>query len=171
MVFYCRHDLDYFNKFKDKEYLGNDFKCSPIIVCLGCIEQYNWIKSQMKKRLKNYDGENLLWLWTKLPNEKRQWGENEKGKTFVVLEVNIPREDVLFSDFKTWEMILKESQILEYKEESIDKKESWERVFDLKWLKKYGGDYTKVEIIQGTTGKIPMKNIKIVRYESENKLL
>lgn len=169
MIFYCVHELEYINKFKDKEYLENDLSYSELYKYPNFARAYKWMEHKMRQRLKNYDGENLLWLWTTLPEEISDFNEWDIGKTFVTLKVDIPEEDVLLSDFIAWHYILNNAPIKFYEGENIKKKPSWERIFDFKLLKRYGSYITDSNDIQGTTGKIPMKNVEIIRYQTITK--
>lgn len=166
MKFYAIHELSYINKFKDKEYLENDLKESYFYSNdINFKRAYDWLIGQMKKRLPNYDGKNLLWLWTKKPDWNKKdcfWDIDDINKDFVLLEIDLPVEKVLLSDFSSWHFILNNWTIEFYDGENIDKVESWNRIFYFKLLKEKGNYCSDMDTIQGTTGKIPMKNIKII---------
>lgn len=118
--------------------------------------QYDWLVAQMEQRIgKRPKGVSYpVWAWyqregrRKKPDLRQErWGNGWKGDRFVCMEVEIPDELVLLSDFDGWSIILLDSLISETKEEddtlsqvysslsTAEQKEmmerNWERVFDL----------------------------------------
>jgi len=119
--------------------------------------QYNWLVEQMKKRIGDpptgvtYP----VWAWycwegaRKKPDLRRErWGNGVKGDRFVCLEIDIPDEKVLLSDFDAWSIILL-SGLLSVSEKEDDElqatydaltpedqwkmmSKNWEDVFNLK---------------------------------------
>jgi hypothetical protein len=133
-------------------------------------EYYHWMMKQMSKRLKNYKGEYPIWLWTKRP-DLRQRGHIGIGKKGVLLKVEIDEKDVLLSDFMVWHVVLNngviflsddEERLYDEGKSDLIKEKSWERVFDLELLKSMT-DWTDLEQLQGTTGRINIKNIKLIK--------
>ena len=132
--------------------------------------EYNWMVDQMKKRLPNYNCEYPIWLWLKRP-DLRYGGHLEKGLRGVLLEVDIDENDVLLSDFIAWHCVLNNDFLSISEDEengitNITKEESWERIFDLDLLRQ--SEYvleniSDVDVIQGVTGKIDIKNIKLIK--------
>ncbi|MEH6945319.1 DUF3841 domain-containing protein, partial [Bacillus sp. JJ722] len=72
-------------------------------------DNYKYMMEQMKERLPNYDGTTYpVWVW------KRRVKRNEKsllmkGTKGVILTLDIPDEDILWSDFEGWHFILNNS--------------------------------------------------------------
>lgn len=128
-----------------------------------CTFSYVWIVNQMKKKLSLYNGEFPVWLWVEKPDLRRSGflSSNESG---VLLEIHIPDERVLLSDFELWHCVLCNDYVIENEEEIelikagkffLTKEESWERIFNVTKFSK--------NAIQGTTGRVYMDEIKFIR--------
>lgn len=154
MIFYAIHNKEYWDKFKNKEFLESDTKYYLFE------KEYKWLQKQMRKRIK-YEDDNLLWVWVSKP-DLRCSGHLQRGTKGVLLEIELPIEDVLISDFMSWHCVLNDFPIELYDNENIDKEKSWERIFDIELMKTLK-DYTNCDKLQGTTGKIPIKNIKVIK--------
>lgn len=137
------------------------------------LDSYKWMMSQMRKRLTKYKGEFPIWMWTERP-DLRCSGHLARGANGVLLEINIDEKDVLLSDFMAWHCILNnmflplnedEDNLFESGLCNISKEQSWERIFDLDMLRKYGDSQyiSNVDKIQGVIGRVEMKNIKLIK--------
>lgn len=164
-MFYTIQSIDKWNHAKqvgylegNKEYINNGF-----------LKTYKWMIKQMQKRLPKYKGEYPIWLWTSKDLESKKVLIKE-NKT-ILLEVNIPEEDVLLSDTETYQMVLNDLFVFLNKDEyieieenplnSITKEESWERIFDLDLLR--DSELWNGDNIQGVTGRIDCENIKPIK--------
>ncbi|MBH5316837.1 DUF3841 domain-containing protein [Paenibacillus sp. GSMTC-2017] len=134
------------------------------------LQSYDWMMKQMKKRLPEYNGEYPIWLWTEKP-DLRRGNHFERGTSAVSLEVEIPNDLVLLSDFDAWHSVLNKSflalndeewELYKRNEMTISKEESWERVFELALLRQSPWWDLEPEF-QGVTGKIDLSSVKKVR--------
>jgi hypothetical protein len=107
-------------------------------------DAYHWLMLQMSKRIPDYRGGTPLFAWVEKPpfNEYREYVP--AGGLGVCLEINIPRERILLSDFHLWHCVLnnwhlgltnKEEERWERnrstKQHRQAMKKSWDRIFDL----------------------------------------
>lgn len=140
----------------NKDYIWPDF-----------IEPYHWMMDQMKKKLNDYDGEYPVWLWCEKP-DLRYSGHLNKGTMGTLLEVELKEQEVLFSNFMAWHIVLSDGFLSLTEEEdrqyeignlSMKKKESWERIFNYNELQKY--EYWKGPVdLQGVTGTISLNKVR-----------
>ena len=118
--------------------------------------QYDWLVSEMKKRigLPPSGVEYPVWAWKSwqkgriMPDLRAErWYYGRKNHVFFRLEIEIPDEKVLLSDFDAWGIILNEDWLSDTEEEDrgIEKiykslspakqkemlNENWQRVFDI----------------------------------------
>ncbi len=127
------------------------------------INPYCWIVAQMKRRLTVYEGEYPIWLWSIRPDLRRT-GYLKKGTKAVLLEIEISNDRVLLSDFQAWHCVLNRWTLEDHKGEDISMEKSWERIFDLEYLKTHPdwGQFNELDI-QGVTDKIYLSQIKSVK--------
>ena len=107
---------------------------------------YNWMKEQIYRRLSlpMTEEQQPVWLWTERPDLRRS-GHLERGTRGVLLKVELEANKILFSDFQAWHIVL----MNDFLQESVDarehvtkwteceKRQSWERIFDLDWLRNH----------------------------------
>ncbi|WP_431028885.1 DUF3841 domain-containing protein [Lysinibacillus sp. LZ02] len=142
-----------------KEYVWEEF-----------LVAYDWMIQQMNNRI-GHNGTYPIWLWT----EKRDLHDEAllpSGTAGVQIEVEMPTQQVLLSDFEAWHMVLmndflalsgEEDELFSAGKLNITKEASWERVFDLQLLN--GSDYWAGEqVIQVTTGEINVSQFKKVEH-------
>lgn len=150
-------------------------------------EMYDWLVVQMRKRIgEPPDGVIYpVWAWhTQRSKRQKPDLRSERlangydGDKLVCLEIEVPDEQVLLSDFDLWSLILLDALITETEEEDneIDKiykalapekqlelkYENWKRVFDItsldnEWMRR--GSW-----IQATFWVLTKDMIKKVRY-------
>lgn len=141
-------------------------------------EAYKWMMAQMEKRLPNYTGDEApIWVWERRVNRNER-ALLQKGTKGVILKLDIPAENILWSSFDEWHSILTdlpitfdESEWEEFEKRGFpiqDVKETWEKLFDMDWLAsrppEWGGNL-KNHWIQGVTPKITMEQIiKVERF-------
>ena len=90
------------------------------------VKMYNWLVLQMKKRIGD-PPEGVIypvWAWHtqrwkrhKPDLRSERWANGYDGEKFVCLEIEVPDEQVLLSDFDLWSLILLDSIITETEEE------------------------------------------------------
>ena len=78
-------------------------------------EQFDWLAQEMRARIGNPpDGvTHPIWAWymwegiRKKPDLRRErWGNGWKGDRFVCMEIDIPEERLVLTDFDSWSIIL-----------------------------------------------------------------
>jgi hypothetical protein len=155
-IYYTIQDINAWIEAQNRGYLvGNkDY------VCEDFIRPYQWMMNQMQKRIPDYNGESPLWLWPD-KQDLRRMGYNERGTKAVYLEIEIPENQILLSDFQAWHFVLNDCPLLDYEDEIIDKELSWERIFDSEYLQQHP-DWVSLDL-QGVTGKIYLNQVKSVR--------
>lgn len=119
-------------------------------------EMYDWLAEQMKARI-GTPPEGVVypvWAWYaqrgkhhKPDLRSERWTNGSAGDKFVCIEIEVPDEQVLLSDFDSWELVLLDALISEteaedheldrfYQKLSSEKQRemkyrNWERVFDI----------------------------------------
>lgn len=74
---------------------------------------YRWMQEQADRRLPT-TGSGMLWLWARIrPYDLAAQMRRSRGE--VLLEVEMPRERVLMSDFGTWHQVLNTSLVVDAK--------------------------------------------------------
>lgn len=155
-IYYSIQDLNAWTEAQHRGYLIGNEK----YVWEEFLRPYHWMMSQMVKRVPDYNEGYPIWLWPE-KQDLRHSGYKERGTMAVYLEIEIPESQVLLSDFNAWHVVLMDSVILDYEDEIIDKELSWERIFDLEYLRKHT-DWGILDI-QGVTGKIYLNQVKSAR--------
>lgn len=144
---------------------------------------YRWMMCQMAKRLQNYSGNFPIWVWVQPKPDLRSNHGFEKGQRAVRLELEIPEEKVLISDFDAWHCVLngwylnftdEEEEEFEkerngirlFKEmpEYLKKKiiKSWDRIFEIDKLKNTGWVGNK-QYLQGVIDGLYLSYVKKVK--------
>lgn len=150
-------------------------------------EQYDWLVQEMKARI-GEPPEGVfypVWAWymwegaRKKPDLRRaRWRNGWKEDRFVCMEIEIPDDRVVLSDFDVWSIILldgliadseKEVERLEMEYDSLtqeDKQEykaqNWKTVFDLNYVD--NGWIHRGDSIQATFWELGKEEIKSVRF-------
>lgn len=146
--------------------------------------QYNWLVAQMKKRIgPPPEGVSYpVWAYYRWQSTKRKpdlrairWYWGRKNNKFVRLEVEIPDDEVLLSDFDGWAGIILNNGLLSDTEEEDkelsriyasllenEQKEfrakNWERVFD---ISHFVNDWTRRgETIQATFWELKKEQVR-----------
>ncbi|MCM2980006.1 DUF3841 domain-containing protein [Niallia circulans] len=135
------------------------------------LPSYRWMIEQMGKRL-NHNGSYPIWLWTTKPNLQSE-GHFNKGTKAVCLTVEIPENQILFSDFSAWHCVLnngfcpmteEEDTLFDDGKLTITKEQSWERIFDLAKLRNSEMWNNGDQIVQGVTPIIQKEQIVNIEY-------
>lgn len=169
---------------KNGEYICDPAKDSAIL-CFW--DAYIWMCIQMDKK-KIYHPEKCLlpiWGWYRreFKNKKpdlRFGGYAKRGTKCVCIELEIPDEDVLLSDFYAWHSVLNNSPFIDketeeeweaefdridalspvrYEEEKL---QSWQKIFDIESVE--NSFMKKGCYVQATFWKIKKEYIKKVQY-------
>lgn len=164
------------------------YTCDPgQVVMSEFTKMYDWLALQMKERI-GEPPEGIIypvWAWhtqsskhQKPDLRSERWSNGYDGDKFVCLEIEVPDEQVLLSDYDLWSLILLDVLITETEEEDNEiektykaltpekqlelKYENWKRVFDVTpfdnaWMRR--GAW-----IQATFWSLKKDMIKKVRY-------
>lgn len=133
----------------NKDYIDDEWFLNP----------YTWMMKQMSKRLPEYKGEYPVWLW--LSTDNISFSELLEDD-YVLLEVELPQDQVLLSNFDAWHIVLNDSHFDE-DNIAITKEKSWEYIFDKDKLEWLGYDFEK-EDLQGVIERINCNDIKVLKY-------
>ena len=124
-----------------------------------CQDQYDWLVQEMKDRIGDPPrGVSYpVWAWymwegdRKKPDLRRErWGKGWKGERFACMEIDVPEDRIVLSDFDSWSIILLHGLLSDSEEEDTrleneynslseeDKRayrdKNWERAFDLTYV-------------------------------------
>lgn len=173
MRVYTVQHLDAYKQMRKLGYLEGNER----FILEGVEEPYKWMIFQMKRRIPNYDKDGYpIWVW------KRRVNRNEKalfkkGTRGVILTLEIPENQILWSDSNSWHSVLNngpvtdnEKQWEEYikDEDRYPVVESWEKIFDFNYFrnadKEWHGEFDE-QWIQGVTPRITMEQVqKVTRF-------
>ena len=150
-------------------------------------EKYDWLVREMKDRIGDPpDGVTYpVWAWYMWEGERKKpdlrrarWRNGWKGERFACMEIDIPEEDVLLSDFDSWGIILLHELLCDSEEEEIQlereynnlpeeertsfRDKNWERAFELSYL---DNDWIhRGDSIQATFWELRKDDIRKVRF-------
>jgi hypothetical protein len=102
------------------------------------VAPYRWMSGQMKKRLANCRCRYPIWAWCRKP-DLRHSGYLPKGTQGICLEIRVPAQRVLLSDFGSWHLVLSNSYLPLHEKERKNPasiKKSWELIFQLRAINK-----------------------------------
>ena len=169
------------------------YRCDPErSSMLDFAEQYDWLVAKMKERigLPPTGVRWPVWAWYK-KNGKRgrldlrheRWSNGLGGETYTCLEIEIPDNQVVLSDFEAWHGPLNNCLISDTEEEDTAQEayygflndeqkkayryKNWERIFDVtslenEWIRR--GDW-----VQATFWELKKEQIRDVRYFTTGK--
>ena len=107
MKFYTVQHEDVWHKLKNKGvyYTEDNFICDE-----SFSSSYKWLNDQAKRKIKKWDTDRPVWLWLKKP-DLRSYRFNKdpdkpKVQNCVLIELEIPAEQVLISEFGLWHCVL-----------------------------------------------------------------
>ncbi|MFJ8525391.1 DUF3841 domain-containing protein [Bacillus cereus] len=145
---------------------------------------YRWMRHRMKQAIPSYQGEQLIWLWhtDNYPNRNEKcWGKT--GERFVILTLEVPDCDILWSDYQVWCGLLNESISYQERidEQTAEPFELWEKememeygiMFDFNALQDHPDWYLDIPNDiekQGVVGMLPITAIKKVQRFREKAL-
>jgi hypothetical protein len=129
------------------------YKTDSRFICFEHFSKhYKWMAKQAKKRIKNWSSNRPIWVWTSRP-DLRSW--KSEAKNLVIIELEIPDEEILLSNFELWHFVLNNSPISSQNLNKAKMMKSWEKCFttrpqDLKKIEKEIGpiSYANQGIIQ-----------------------
>lgn len=137
-------------------------------------KSYHWLIGQMNERI-GHDNTFPVWMWDHL-DLRKSFFKQQVSDEMVLLQVEVPSEKVLASDFDTWHIVLNDAYFPYNEEDEEDfyekktlrteeeKIKSWEQIFDIEKCKKENNGEL---IIQYTTGKISINQIiNVIEFEN-----
>jgi len=113
---------------------------------------YRWLVKQMIKRgLMDSDKHPPVWAWSTKPEPGtvEEWSAPESKDSFVLMEIEVPDNKVLVTNFDAWHCVLNDG-FCSFTDEEMDNyfdrdlysrqdiEDSWQRIFDLDGCKKAG---------------------------------
>ena len=148
---------------------------------------YDWLVRKMSARIgPPPDGVIYpVWAWYRQNGEhlkpdlrSERWNYGSGGENYVCMEISIPSEQVLLSDFDEWHSVLDDFLISDTEEESDAqdmyfeslsdeeqmkyKDRNWERIFNIKHFK---NDWvTRGDWVQATFWELRAENVRKVRF-------
>ena len=171
------------------------YRCDPArssMIRMEFTEQYDWLAEKMSERIgpPPKGVKYPVWAWY-VQNSKRhkpdlrseRWGYGPGGTAYTCLEVDIPDDQVLLSDFDMWHVPLNNGLISDSEEEDAAQEvyynslseeqkkayrdKNWERIFDVTpfendWIRR--GDW-----VQATFWELKKEQIRDVQYFTTGK--
>jgi hypothetical protein len=144
---------------------------------------YDWLREQMKARTVGYKENYPWWAWAEKPDLRywrhRYYRQEDGSERYVRLELSVPQEQVLLSDFYDWYHVLwwtyfpisdeeeeaweaeMEANGLRSNQEDLPepfetrRRASWERIFDVEARPKPGA----VNPIQATFERLDVEQV------------
>ena len=166
------------------------YRCDPArssMMRMEFTEQYDWLVAKMTERIgPPPEGVKYpVWAWYK-QNGKRhkpdlrseRWGYGGDGEPYTCLEIGVPDDQVVLSDFDSWHVPLNNWLLSDTKEEDAAQESyyksltevqqkayrewNWERIFDVTpfendWIRQ--GDW-----VQATFWELKKEQIRAVRF-------
>ena len=126
-------------------------------------KQYKWMMKQMSKRIGTSESEYPVWIWLSPSNISIDEIVYNKDNNYVILEIELPEDKVLLSNFDAWHIILNYGYFSD-DIENVNQEDDWETLFDKEKLSLDGFSIGDEEDYQGVTGKIDISNIRVLRY-------
>jgi hypothetical protein len=153
-------------------------------VCHHVRPAYRWMMEHMYRRIPGYTGAYPVWFWYSPEPDLRHSAHLERGERGLRIELELPRSNILLSDFQTWHCVLNRWHLsLSWRERrEWDRKirgfdpyrkklpapleselqSTWERVFNIGRIngtKLWGA----VDLIQGVTERALLSEVREVR--------
>lgn len=155
-------------------------------------DHYDWLVNRMSERIGpppvgiTYP----VWAWYKQagkrskPDLRRErWGYGPGDEDYTCMELDVPDEEVVLSDFDLWSLVLLNALISETEEDSSlesyyeslpeeqkeeFKRKNWEQFFDIKLI--HNGWITRGEWVQATFWELKKEYIrKVVHFRTAKK--
>lgn len=106
-------------------------------------EPYAWMMEQMNLRIPGYTGSFPIWAWYSPKPDLRYWAwADPVGEQGVRIEFQVPKSDILLSNFDAWHAVLGNHYLSLTKEEEdkhedcteAETRKSWKRIFNLELI-------------------------------------
>ena len=163
------------------------YRCDSSQIDLDFREAYDWLAGKMKERIGQPPKgvEYPVWAWyiqnwkhVKPDLRRERWCYGNGGELFACIEIEVPDEDVLLSDFDNWHCVLNRYLVPETEEEDEqqdayyetlpeDEKRSymeknWERIFDITPFE--NGWTSRGKWVQAVFWELKKEQIRKVRF-------
>ena len=148
---------------------------------------YDWLVERMAEKI-GPPPKNVVypvWAWYKQSGKhrkpdlrKERWGYGPGDEDYSCIELEVPDEEIVLSDFDLWSLVLlnaliseseEEDSVLEKHYDSLPpeqqqdfKKQNWERIFDLTPLQNHW--ITRGQWVQATFWQLKKEYIRKVRF-------
>ena len=163
------------------------YRCDPRQIDPDFAEAYDWLVKQMKKRIGDPPAgtEYPVWAWhtqnwkhRKPDLRAERWCCGSGGELYACIEIEIPDESVLLSDFDNWHCVLNRYLVSETEEEDREQdafyeslpenekteymERNWERIFD---IAPFENDWTsRGKWVQAVFWELKKEQIRKVRF-------
>lgn len=163
------------------------YRCDPGQIDPDLVRPYDWLVKQMQKRTGDAPDGVLypVWAWhtQKWKHEKpdlrrERWCCGPGNEIYACIEIEVPDDQVLLSDFDAWHCVLNDCLVSDTEEEAEkqdayfeslsdrEKKEykdrNWERIFDVSVL--VNGWTSRGEWVQATFWELRKDQVRRVRF-------
>ena len=163
------------------------YRCNPVLTTLDMDDEYKWMIRKMVDRTgPPPEGVQYpVWAWYKQNGKyhkpdlrSARWGYGPGDEDYACIEIEMPAEKVLLSDFDVWHIILNYGLISETEEEdrkqealfdamdsehqALYRDKNWERVFDISPL--HNDWITRGEWIQATFWELQKEDIRSAKF-------
>ena len=150
-------------------------------VCHHFRPAYRWLMTQAHRRLPGYKGGFPIWFWHFPKPDLRHDAHVRRGERSVRIELEIPRARVLLLGFQTWHCVLNRWHLSCSRHESrewdrkvkgfnqflgplppileAELQSTWERVFDLRLLRRTRM-WGSIDEIQGVTEYVMLTEVR-----------
>jgi hypothetical protein len=150
-------------------------------VCHHFRPAYRWLMTQAHQRLPGYQGGFPIWFWHSPKPDLRHSAHVPRGERGVRIEIEIPRDRMLLSDFNTWHCVLnrwhlsrswRESRDWDRRVKGYDQfigplpplleaelQATWDRVFDFDLLRR-ARIWGPIDQIQGVTEYVMLTEVR-----------
>jgi hypothetical protein len=166
---------------------GSVLKVDPNLIDPDLLPAYEWMRQQMAHRLVGYQGHYPWWAWYRSkPDLRRHSRSMLSGIRRVRIELAVPCDEVLLSDYYAWHKVLYTSYLAATEAEAaawdaelsehrlgeapwplpepwrLRVTKSWERIFDVTGLA--AGGYLSGELIQATFEELRLQDVIDVKH-------
>lgn len=169
MLVYTVHPVHHYKRLLEQGYLEGVERHAMFP------ESYRWMMGQMAERIPGYDGETYpMWVW-KRPKGLGQAALGKRGSRCVMLTLDVPEEQILWSSFGDWHMVLNNGPVTfdeeewesfgRYRDRDMERvRASWPRIFDEAWLRSRPDDWASQNYEwQGVTPRITADMVRRVQ--------
>ena len=163
------------------------YRCNPVLTTLDLDDEYKWMIRKMVDRIgpPPVGVQYPIWAWYKQNGKhckpdlrSARWGYGLGDEDYACIEIEMPDETILLSDFDVWHIILNHGLISETEEEDKEQEilfdamdsdqqalyrdKNWERVFEVSPFS--NGWITRGDWVQATFWELQKEDIRSVKF-------